>query len=124
MHLLHTILLLCPAVKVLEGFILPSIDELLSSAKDQHGFRPRHSTTSALLHLTTDIDVGFNQRNPSHRTVCVAIDLTVAFDIVFHDTLISKIAGSLLLSAINRWASCHLEEEINFIETHDSYKEL
>ena len=39
-------------------------------------------TTSALLQLTTDIKTGFNQRKPPHRTVCVAIDLTAAFDSV------------------------------------------
>ena len=85
--------LLCPAAKVLEALILPSIKEFLSPDKDQHGFRPRHSTTSALLQLTTDIETGINQRKPPHRTVCVAIDLTAAFDTVSHDTLISKIVG-------------------------------
>ena len=34
--------LLCPASKVLEALILPSINEFLSPAQDQHGFRPRH----------------------------------------------------------------------------------
>ena len=87
--------LLCPAGKVLEVLILPSINEFLSPAKDQHGFRPRHSTISALLQLTTDIKTCFNQQKPPHRTVGVAIDLTAAFDSV-HDTLISKIAGSSL----------------------------
>ena len=67
--------LLCPAAKVLEALILPSINEFLSPAKDQHGFRPRHSTTYALLQLTTDIETGFNQRKLPHRTMCVAIDL-------------------------------------------------
>ena len=38
--------LLCPAAKVLEALILPYINEFLSPAKVQHGFRPRHSTTS------------------------------------------------------------------------------
>ena len=71
--------LLCPAAKVLKALILPSINEFLSPAKDQHGFRPRHSTTSALLQLQPP---GFNQRKPPHRTVCVAIDLTAAFDTV------------------------------------------
>ena len=85
-----------------------SINEFLSPAKDQHGFRPRHSTTSALLQLTTDIETGFNQRKPPHRTVCVAIDLTTAFDTVSHDTLISKIVGSSLPPAITRWLSCYL----------------
>ena len=63
--------LLCPAAKMLEALILPSINEFLSPAKDQYGFRPRHSTTSALLQLTTDIETGFNQRKlPHHTVVC------------------------------------------------------
>ena len=100
--------LLCPAAKVLEALSLPSINKFLSPAKYEHGFRPRHSTTSALLQLTTDIETGFNQRKPPHRTVCVAIDLTAAFDTVSHDTLISKIAGSSLPPAITRLMSCYL----------------
>ena len=100
--------LLCPAAKVLEPLILPSINKFLSTAKDQHGFRSRHSTTSALLQLTTDIETGFNQQKPHHRTVCVAMGLTAAFDTVSHDTLISKIAGSSLPPAITRWLSCCL----------------
>ena len=68
--------LLCPATNVLEALILPSINEFLSPAKDQHGFKPRYSTTPALLQLTTDIETCFNQRKPTHRTVCVAIDFS------------------------------------------------
>ena len=100
--------LLCPAAKVLEALIIPSINEFLSPAKNQHGFRPRHSATSSLLQLTTDIETGFNQRKPHYRTVCVAIDLTAAFDTVSHDTLISKIVGSSLPPAITRWLSGYM----------------
>ena len=75
--------LLCPAANVLEALILPSINKFLSPAKDQHGFRPRHSTTSALLQLTTDM-------------------------LLSHDILRSKIAGSSLPPAITRWLSCYL----------------
>ena len=56
--------LLCPAAKVLESLILPTINKYLQPAPDQHGFRPDHSTTSALLQMTTDIAVVFNQRKP------------------------------------------------------------
>ena len=76
------ILLLCPAAKVLEALILPSINEFLSPAKDQHDFRSRHSTTYALLQLTTDIETDFNQRKTPHHTVCVAIDLTAQLILV------------------------------------------
>ena len=80
----------------------------VSLAKDQHSFRPRHSTTSALLQLITDIETAFNQRKPPHRTVCVAIDVTDVFDTVSHDILISKISGSSLPPAITRWLFCYL----------------
>ena len=61
---------------------------------DQHGFRQEHSTTSALLQLTTDIAMGFNQRKPPDRTVCVAVDLSATFDTVCHNKLLSKINTS------------------------------
>ena len=72
------------------------------------GCRPRHSTTSALLQLTTDIETGFHQQKPPHRTVCMAIDMTAAFDTVSHDTLICWISDSSLPPAITRWLSFHL----------------
>ena len=97
-----------PSSKGPRGAYLTLHQLFLSPAKDQHGFRPRHSTTSALLQLTKDIETGFNQREPPHRTVCVAIDLTTAFDTVSHDILISKIAGSSPPPAITRWLSCYL----------------
>ena len=80
--------LLCPAANVLEALILPYINEFLSPAKDQHGFRLAETT--------------------SPDSVCVAIDLTAPFDTVSHDILISKIAGSSLPLTITRWLSCYL----------------
>ena len=100
--------LLCPAAKVLEALVLPNLKEHLSPAHDQHGFRARHSTTSALLQLTTDIATGFNQRKPPERTVCVAVDLTAAFDTVCHNILVSKISKSTLPPSLSRWMSCYL----------------
>ena len=100
--------LLCPAAKVMEALILPEVNYHLLPSPDQHGFRPAHSTTSALLQLTTDIATGFNQRKPPDRTVCIAVDLTAAVDTVCHNTLISKIARSTLPSPTTRWLSCYL----------------
>ena len=64
--------------KVLESLFLPTINKYIIPDQDQHGFRREHSTTSALLQLTTDVAVGFNQRKPPDRTVCVAVDLYIA----------------------------------------------
>ena len=100
--------LICPAAKVLESLFLPSINKYLIPAQDQHGFRREHSTTSALLQLTTDVAVGFNQRKPPDRTVCVAVDLSAAFDTVCHNNLLSKINRSQLPPATARWLSCYL----------------
>ena len=100
--------LLCPAAKVLESLILPTINKYLQPAPDQHGFRPDHSTTSTLLQMTTDIAMGFNQRKPPDRTICVAVDLSAAFDTVCHNNLLSKINRSQLPPATARWLSCYL----------------
>ena len=66
------------------------------------------STTSALLQLTTDVAVGFNQGKSPDRTVCVAVDLSAAFDTVCHNNLLSKINRSQLPPATARWLSCYL----------------
>ena len=100
--------LLCPAAKVMEALILTTVNTHLLPASDQHGFRTGHSTTSALLQLTSDVATGFNQRKPPHRTVCVAVDLTAAFDTVNHNALLSKIARSTLPEATCRWLSNYI----------------
>ena len=100
--------LLCPSAKVMESLLLPTINKYLLPAQDQHGFRREHSTTSALLQLTTDLAVGFNQRNPPDRTVCVAVYLSAAFDTVCHNNLLSKINISQFPPATARWISRYL----------------
>ena len=102
------ILLLCLSAKVLESLILPTINKYLQPAPDQHGFRPDHSTTSALLQMTTDITIGFNQRKPPDRTICVGVDLSAAFDTVCHNNLLSNINISQLPPVTARWLSCYL----------------
>ena len=52
--------------------------------------------------------MGFNQRKPPPRTVCVTVDLSVAFDTVCHNNLLSKINRSPLPPATSRWLSSHL----------------
>ena len=47
----RSISLLCPATKVMESLLLPTINKYIRPAQDQHGFRREHSTTWALLQL-------------------------------------------------------------------------
>ena len=100
--------LLCPAAKVIEALILPSLNNHLTPADHQHGFRPKRSTTSALLRLTTQIAEGLNQEKPPSRTVAVTVDMSAAFDTVNHNTLLSKISNSALPTPIVRWLSCYI----------------
>ena len=100
--------LLCPAAKVMEALLLPTVNNHLVPSADQHSFRTGHSTTSALLQLTSDLATGFNQRKPPHRTVCVAVDLTAEFDTVNHNVLLSKIVRSTLPEATCRWPKNYL----------------
>ena len=95
----------CPAEKIMEALMLTTVNTHLLPAFNQHGFRPGHSTTSVLLQLTSDVAIGFNKRKPSHRTICVAVDLTAAFDTVNHNIQLSKIARSTLPEATCRTTS-------------------
>ena len=97
-HLRMNFSLLCPAAKVLDSLILSTTNTYLQPAPDQHGLRPDHLTTSALLQMTTDIARGFNQRKPQ----------MAAFDTVCHNNLLSKINRSQLPHATARWLSCYL----------------
>ena len=41
----------------------------MGTSPSQQGFRPRHSTTSALLSISARVVSGFNQRKPRSRTI-------------------------------------------------------
>ncbi len=109
--------LLCPAIKVLERLLLPALNEHLPDKPFQHGFRPEHSTTSALLDINAQIADGFNQRKPPRRTVLLQIDLSKAFDMVNHDKLMADLNNSTLPGALVRWFNCYLhgrQARVNF----------
>ncbi|KAF2348786.1 Reverse transcriptase domain [Trinorchestia longiramus] len=101
--------LLCPAVKVLERLLLPHLTAAIPLLDSQHGFRPLHATTSALLPLSHTIAVGFNQHRPPLRTTIMAIDFSKAFDTVPYPQLISQISSLPLNHHIVRWLVCYLK---------------
>ena len=82
--------LLSTVSKLFEKLILKLISPSLPTVQHQHGFKPKHSTTTLLTDLTQDILSGFNE-NPPLRTVMVAIDINKAFDTVPRHLLIEKI---------------------------------
>ena len=66
---------------------------------------PASTPTCSKPRINTDPD---NQRKPSHRTICVAVDLTAAFDTVNHNVLLSKIVRPTLPEATYRWLSNYI----------------
>ena len=77
--------------KILERIILKRIQPHLPNKEYQHGYKRKHSTTTALQHLTNTIAQGFNKKRPPKRTILVAIDMSRAFDVIDHQKLIEKL---------------------------------
>ncbi|MGK2940486.1 MAG: reverse transcriptase domain-containing protein [Immundisolibacter sp.] len=82
--------LLSPISKTLEKVILPHITQNIPNQEHQHGFKQKHSTTTALHNINNTIIKGFNEKRPPARTVMVALDMSKAFDTVNIHTLIHK----------------------------------
>ena len=75
--------------------------------------RPTRIPTWTLYHLCTNTTYHRHRywiqpKEATPRTVCVAVDLTAAFDTVSHNVLISKISRSTLPEVTCRWLSCYL----------------
>ena len=100
--------LLCPVSKILERLILPSLSSSLSPSPTQHGFRPLHSTVTALLPTVTQIAEGFNARKPALRTATVSIDISKAFDAVNHTLLLNQICDTNLNNNLVHWLAAYL----------------
>ena len=111
--------LLCPAIKILERLLLPTLTEKLEVPVFQHGFRKSHSTVTALNEFNTQVATGFNQTRSKRpdRTVLLQIDLSKAFDMVNHDKLLKDLEDTNLPPCLKRWFCCYLkgrQSTVNF----------
>ena len=70
--------LLCPAAKTLEKLLLPKILSHIHFYDAQRGFRPKHSTCTALSTITADIAAGFSRKKPNVLGVTLDTQLTYA----------------------------------------------
>ena len=81
--------------KLLEKVILTrlqdEVDTLNLIPNEQHGFRAHHSTTHQLLRVVEQITEGFNI---NHSTGAVFLDVSKAFDKVWHNGLVYKLLRS------------------------------
>ena len=109
--------LLSPIAKLLEKIILPYITDNLPNVQHQHGFKTRHSTMTALHQLTHHISEGFNKKQPPHRTVTIALDMSKAFDTVNHYTLAAKLLNTNIPPLIIKFI-------FNYIRGRKAYTQL
>ena len=99
--------------KILEKIIFNNLYSYFHTnnllTKNQSGFRPGDSTTNQLLYLLDEIHQAFDSTN-SFEVRAVFLDISKAFDKVWHDGLIFKleqngISGTILIEVIenNGW---------------------
>ena len=100
--------LLSPIAKTLEKAILPSITSNIPDNPHQHGFKPLHSTQTALLNITNTIIEGFNQKKPPSRTILVSLDLSKAFDTINIHKLLLKLLSTSVPSYIVKFLANYL----------------
>ena len=101
--------LLCPAIKILERLLLPTLTQHLTVPDFQHGFRPEHSTVTALYDFNEAVATGFNKEAPPDRTILVQLDLSKAFDMVSLDKLTKDLDSTSLPDSVKRWLNCYLK---------------
>jgi hypothetical protein len=101
--------LISPIAKALEKSILPYITSNIPNITHQHGFKANHSTTTALHNINNAIAHGFNQPQPPHRTITVALDMSKAFDTVNIHTLTSKLQHTNTPPTIVKYVSNYIK---------------
>ena len=95
----HSISLLCPAVKILERLLLLYIVEAMGTRSSQHGFKPRHSTASACSPFLLGWFLA---------SIAMAVDISKAFDTVFHRLFIETVHRPRLHHNLVRWLEAYL----------------
>ena len=92
--------LLSICYKLLEWIILhrisPTVDEILNI--EPAGFRPGRSTQDQVLSLTTYVENGYQRRD---KTGVVFLDLTAAYDTLWHKGLLVKLSKVLPCWAVS-----------------------
>uniref|UniRef100_A0A8C5M0Z0 Reverse transcriptase domain-containing protein n=1 Tax=Leptobrachium leishanense TaxID=445787 RepID=A0A8C5M0Z0_9ANUR len=84
---------------------------------DQSGFRPNHSTTTALLKVCNDIQAGMEQGN---LTGAIFLDFAKAFDTVDHGILLEKLKNSGIGDRTLTWFQSYVSDRSQYVSISGS----
>ena len=80
---------------------------------EQHGFRNKHSTTTALAHLLNHITSVLNTKK---IILSLFLDLSKAFDSIIHSVLLKKLEFYVFGGVVNDWFKSYFRDR--FQNTH------
>ena len=108
--------------KVLERIINARLNHYLESnnlfAKTQYGFRAGLSTAHPLAHLEEDVRYTLNKRG---IMIAVCLDMKMAYDLVSHNTLITKLQLHGIEGRCLNWIKSHIDHRSVRVKVQDSY---
>ncbi len=88
----------------------------------QSGFRPRHSTETALVKITNDLLLASDQGCIS---LLVLLDLSAAFDTIDHDILIDRLQNYTgIQGQALRWFRSYLSDRYHFVYLNGESSQL
>ena len=88
--------------------------------KSQSGFRPKHSTESALIRMT---DSWLKAINEGNMVGCVLVDFRKAFDLVDHKILLKKLKCYKCNNSCLSWFESYLQNRTQRVSLNDNLSE-
>ena len=103
--------------KILEKIVASQLHSHLSQnslyEQFQSGFRPRHSTETALLKITNDLLIAADS---GLLSILILLDLSAAFDTISHTILLNRLSSIGITGIPLDWFHSYLSDRTQFIQ--------